>query len=1017
MRTRIKKILVLILIVSLSAVQMFQSAFPNEKYFVNASEVIKPVCIYRFNNSLGTSEIVIRDNDTAEGSNVGTIPDTNNSVSEKYADGISGNGIYLDGTYGLKLYPKLSGTEYTVSFWVKPDEERLYSNILYAGEGMLTEKERYFNITSDDISSPAVISSSHNGGYYIGNGQKINAGKWSCICMTVSGENAKVYVNGSLQTSGQILGNICGKDTNYYLGIDCYNIPFKGCIDNVAFYDTSLSESMVNSIYNNENSENISEKVTGISLNKNSLSLSDYGSKALLYADIEPESAKNQNVIWKSSNEKVASVKNGVITSLKNGKSVITATTEDGNFKAECTVTVGGISELKAITMKESNVTLEGDGSSIILEVIPNPENAYIPELKWTSSDSNIAIVGQDGHVFSVANGSADIKAQTAEGDLFAVCHVTVQGVSHEVAVQSIEFTEDSIKLDKANNKHQLVTVIKPESAANQECVYYSEDNSVAVIDDSGMVKAVGNGTANVCAMSNDGRFIAECTVKVTGFADTAIKKIELDNENIEVARGETGYLYVQTTPVTATEVLDWSSNNPDSVEVVADEYGRSAEVIVYEDAVMGSTAMITVSSETGASAECFVQVTEYGVKNIKLEHKSLYMLPGESYEMDTEITPETAENAEIIWKSNNKNVAVVDDKGVIRVLKEAKAGQEAVITSSNIAQTKKSKCKVIVKGKKVKIKKLSTTRKNISLYPGQKADMAVKYAPLSATDVKLTYTSKNPDIVKVSGSGKISVPAGYRGTAEVTITAKSNNGKKVTSVVKVKQKKVKIKKLSISKSVLDLYEGNNTTLYVNYKPANATQSNIKWSSSNSAVKVTGRGRSASLRVGNISSRKTVTVKAKDVNGATASCQVSVYPKSNAGSSGGSSGSGNLNNNDTGNSSSGNNSKPDSNGNNDKPSGSTKPAVQKIKKLSFGSNGYVFIKRGKGKNLKNLLTISPTGAVDDLVWKCSNKYASVNNSGYVSISGKAQKNTNISVLVYSKGDSSVKAALIINVTT
>ena len=666
--------------------------------------------------------------------------------------------------------------------------------------------------------------------------------------------------------------------------------------------------------------------------------------------------------------------------------------------------------------MKESNVTLEGDGSNIILEVNPNPENAYIPELNWTSSDENVAIVEQDGHVFSVANGSADIKAQTSDGAFFAVCHVTVEGLSNEVAVQSIEFTEDLVNLDKTNNKHQLVTVIKPESAANQKCVYYSEDNSVAVIDDNGMVKAVGNGTANVCAMSNDGRFIAECTVKVTGFTDTAVKNIELDKENIEVARGETGYLYVKTTPVTASEVLDWSSNNPDSVEVVADEYGRSAEVIVYEDAVMGSTAMITVSSETGVSAECFVQVTEYGVKNIKLEHKNLYMLPGESYEMNTEILPETAENAEIIWKSNNKNVAVVDEKGVIRVLKEAKAGQEAVITSSNITQTKKSKCNVIVKGKKIKIKKLSTPRKNISLYPGQKADMAVKYAPLSATDVKLTYTSKNPDIVKVSKGGKISVPAGYKGTAEVKITAQSNSGKKVTSVVKVKQKKVKIKKLSISKSVLDLYEGNNTTLYVNYKPTNATQSNIKWSSSNKAVKVTGRGRSASLRVGNISARKTVTIKAKDVNGATASCKVSVYPKSkadNSENSGGSSGSSSSSNSSS--NSSGTN-KPDGTSNNDRPSGSNKPAVQKIKKLSFGSNGYVFIKRGKGKNLRNLLTISPTGAVDDLVWKCSNKYASINNSGYVSVSGKAQKNTNISVLVYSKGDSSVKAALIINVT-
>ena len=36
-----------------------------------------------------------------------------------------------------------------------------------------------------------------------------------------------------------------------------------------------------------------------------------------------------------------------------------------------------------------------------------------------------------------------------------------------------------------------------------------------------------------------------------------------------------------------------------------------------------------------------------------------------------------------------------------------------------------------------------------------------------------------------------------------------------------------------MSRPVLDLYEGNNTTLYAGHKPANATQSNIKWTSSN----------------------------------------------------------------------------------------------------------------------------------------------------------------------------------------
>lgn len=148
--------------------------------------------------------------------------------------------------------------------------------------------------------------------------------------------------------------------------------------------------------------------------------------------------------------------------------------------------------------------------------------------------------------------------------------------------------------------------------------------------------------------------------------------------------------------------------------------------------------------------------------------------------------------------------------------------------------------------------------------------------------------------------------------------------------------------------------------------------------------------------------KKTVTIKAKDINGATATCRISVYPKPPA--STGVSTSPGSRQPEGGNSPSGN----------DKPAGSNKPVSPKIRKLSFGSN-YVLISRGSGRNLKTMLAISPANANDDLVWKCSSKYASVNQAGYITVSGKAQKNTNISVLVYSKGNRLAKASIIISV--
>ena len=56
---------------------------------------------------------------------------------------------------------------------------------------------------------------------------------------------------------------------------------------------------------------------------------------------MNPTNASNKNVIWTSSNESVATVsETGIIKALSKGKTTITVTTEDGNKKASCELTV-----------------------------------------------------------------------------------------------------------------------------------------------------------------------------------------------------------------------------------------------------------------------------------------------------------------------------------------------------------------------------------------------------------------------------------------------------------------------------------------------------------------------------------------------------------------------------------------------------------------------------------------------------------------------------------------------------
>jgi len=86
--------------------------------------------------------------------------------------------------------------------------------------------------------------------------------------------------------------------------------------------------------------EETSVNVTGVLLNTTVLNLTE-GDNSKLTATVQPSNATNKKVTWMSSNSSVVSVDtNGNINALKAGSATITVTTQDGNYKATCQVTV-----------------------------------------------------------------------------------------------------------------------------------------------------------------------------------------------------------------------------------------------------------------------------------------------------------------------------------------------------------------------------------------------------------------------------------------------------------------------------------------------------------------------------------------------------------------------------------------------------------------------------------------------------------------------------------------------------
>ncbi len=264
--------------------------------------------------------------------------------------------------------------------------------------------------------------------------------------------------------------------------------------------------------------------VTGIRFDKENILLSEIGETALLRATVLPEDADNKNVRWESSNEKVATVENGIVTCKGYGAAEISATTEDGGFTAVCKVTAERKEILPtSITLDKADVTMNvGETTKLKADVWPT--DADNKSVIWNSDNEDIAKVSSDGVVTAVKAGKTKVYATTQANNLKAECEITVLQ-----PVTGIEMDKASISFTYIGETVQLTAKLLPEDASNQNVTWESSDTKVAIVS-KGKVVCTGFGTAVISAVSADGGFMATCIINATtgieGITDDAPQKV-----------------------------------------------------------------------------------------------------------------------------------------------------------------------------------------------------------------------------------------------------------------------------------------------------------------------------------------------------------------------------------------------------------------------------------------------------------------------------------------------------------
>ena len=209
---------------------------------------------------------------------------------------------------------------------------------------------------------------------------------------------------------------------------------------------------------------------------------------------------------WSSSNPSVLTVdQNGLVTAVGVGTATITVSAVGTNVSATTETITVSVIEATGITINEGGYwdTFElYEGETKQLTATIQPENTTDKTVTWSSNNTSVATVDQNGLVTAMGIGIATITATTSNG-LSNSTNIRVKAIE-PTGITINENTGEIIPL-YVGDTYQLSATVLPENAGNKTVRWSSDDNNIARVSSSGLVKAMGEGYVNITARTNNG--------------------------------------------------------------------------------------------------------------------------------------------------------------------------------------------------------------------------------------------------------------------------------------------------------------------------------------------------------------------------------------------------------------------------------------------------------------------------------------------------------------------------------
>ena len=499
-----------------------------------------------------------------------------------------------------------------------------------------------------------------------------------------------------------------------------------------------------------------------------------------------------EGLSWKSSNAKVLTVEDGVVTYVAGkGTVTITATAADGSRKAASVkIQVGSLTQSVAVAEPESKVLRAG--KSLTLKATTEPVKPTIPGVTFRlvdSADSAYATVTAAGKVTAKnVNEPHDVRIQAVSKDAAQVeSNIITLTILPKVDQSLIlKAGEDYVtKTTLARNVNETVslkafTLTVADGKAEQaeaEVTWKSSNGKVASVAQDGTVTCLKSGSATITATS--GKAKATVTVKVTGLVKGITVTTKKAADSLTVASGKTLALKANVEPANASnKAVTWSITDGSAYAKIS----SSGVITANKDLTGLKTVTVTATAKDGSGVSGSAEVTLRPlVQGLEIKRPGASenttqvwdMAESSTLHLDARIYP-VAARKDVTWKSSNAKVASIDADGKITCLR---AGTVTITATAKDGSGEKASFKLTV------VKRMRSLALEDGIIAGGKSlTLKPVITPADTTNKKLSWSvSENEAGIKISSSGKLTTKA-LKGRVTVTVTATALDGSGVTA-------------------------------------------------------------------------------------------------------------------------------------------------------------------------------------------------------------------------------------------